>query len=90
MCSGLIGKEYFREQLRYHKKKFARCRKNKRAFNKIVKKIEFFERHAQAFGVSVIFDKHKRSLFQSLLDISPNVEHHDHVYHTPSKRKIST
>jgi hypothetical protein len=65
MCSGLIGKEYFREQLRYHKKKFAWCRNNKRAFNKIVKKIEFFERYAQAFGVAVIFDKDKK-IFKSI------------------------
>jgi hypothetical protein len=65
MCQGLIGKEYFREQLRYHKKRFARCRKNKRAFNKIVKKCEFFERHAQSFGVAVTFDKDKK-VFKSI------------------------
>jgi hypothetical protein len=86
MGSGLIGKEYFCEQLRYHKKKFAWCRKYKRALNKIVKKIGFFKRYAQAFGVAVIFLKKtrrslsqlrsklktlaKKSLFQSLLDIS--------------------
>lgn len=61
MAHGLIGREYFRQQLRYHKIRFARARKNKRAYNKIIEKCEFFERNAQAFGVAVIFNRKKRS-----------------------------
>ena len=65
MCHVLLGKKYFREQLRYHKKRFARCKRDKRAFNKIIEKCEFFERNAQTFGVAVIFDKHKK-VFKSI------------------------
>ena len=65
MCHSLLGKEHFREQLRYHKKRFARCKRDKRAFNKIIEKCEFFERYAQQFGVAVIFDKDKK-IFKSI------------------------
>jgi hypothetical protein len=79
MCSGLAGKEYFCAQLRYHKKKFARCRKDKRAFNKIVKKIAFFEKYGQYFGVAVQFDKDKK-IFKS---IKIKVEDPDTRYFVP-------
>jgi hypothetical protein len=64
MARGTIGRDYFRAQLRYHKRRFARVRKDKRAYNKIVDKCEFFERNAQAFGVAVIFDR-KKKIFKS-------------------------
>jgi hypothetical protein len=61
MASGLIGRDYFRSQLRYHKIRFARVRKNKRAYKRIICKCLFFERHPQAFGVAVIFNQKKRT-----------------------------
>jgi hypothetical protein len=66
MAQGTIGKDYFRKQLRYHKKRFARVRKDKRAYNRIVSECHFFERNAQAFGVAVIFDR-KKKIFKSQL-----------------------
>jgi hypothetical protein len=60
MARGPIGRTYFLRQLRYHKKRFARVRTNKRAYNKIIEKCEFFERNSQALGIAVIFDRNKK------------------------------
>lgn len=61
MGRGLIGREYFRYQLRYHKKRFARVRTNNLAYKRIIKKCQFFENHAQSFGVAVLFNKEDRT-----------------------------
>jgi hypothetical protein len=66
MSQGTIGKDYFRKQLQYHKNRFARVQKDKRAYNRIVSKCQFFEQNAQAFGVAVIFDQ-ERKIFKSQL-----------------------
>jgi hypothetical protein len=60
MARATIGRDYFRAQLRYHKKRFARVKADTRAYNKIVDKCQFFERNAQEFGVAVIFDRKKK------------------------------
>jgi hypothetical protein len=60
MAQGKIGKDYFRKQLQYHKKCFARVQKDKQAYTRIVSKCQFFEQNAQAFGVAVIFDQESK------------------------------
>jgi hypothetical protein len=61
MCRYSVGKEWFREKLKYHKKRFARSRHDKRAYNRCVKKCEFFERHAAAFDTLVLFNREKKT-----------------------------
>jgi hypothetical protein len=63
MCRVVValGREYFYEQLRYHEKRFARVRKDKRAYRKIIPKCEFFRRNAPLFARVVLFDKDKRT-----------------------------
>jgi hypothetical protein len=61
MCHYIIGKTHFRNELRYHNKRFARVRRNKRAYNKIISKCEFFERHAATFDTIVLFDREKKT-----------------------------
>jgi hypothetical protein len=64
MARGPIGRNYFLRQLWYHKKRFARIRSDKQAYNKIVDKCQFFIRNAQALGIAVIFDR-KKKIFKS-------------------------
>jgi hypothetical protein len=64
LAQGKIGRDVFRAQLRYHKKRFARVRRDKRAYNKIVDKCQFFEQNAREFGIAAIFDR-KKKIFKS-------------------------
>jgi hypothetical protein len=66
MAQCAIDRYYFRKQLRYHKKRFARVQNNKQAYNKIVDKCQFFKQNAEAFGVTAIFDQEK-NIFESHL-----------------------
>jgi hypothetical protein len=74
MCHQLLGRFYFYKQLRYHKKRFARVSKDKRAYKKIIDKCEFFQRTAPLFGRVVIFDKHKKIFETRILKIEEDVE----------------
>jgi hypothetical protein len=66
MCHLAIGEESIKAQLRRYKVKFERCKTNKRALNKISKKIRFFQRNAHYFGLEVKFDP---SRYRKLLKI---------------------
>jgi hypothetical protein len=74
MCHQLLDRFYFYNQLRYHKKRFARVRKDKRAYKRIIDKCEFFQRNAPLFGRVVIFDKHKKIFETRILKIEEDVD----------------
>jgi hypothetical protein len=53
MCHIVIGKVAFVLELKRLKKNCARAHTNKRAYNKVVKKLAFFEKYQNGFGVVI-------------------------------------
>jgi hypothetical protein len=53
----MVGKEWYRDKLKHHEKRFIRCHQDKRALNKWIKNNEFFERYAAKFDTLILFNK---------------------------------
>jgi hypothetical protein len=70
MCQIGIAKRTFLKQLKYHKVRFARFRSDNRSFRRNINKCLFFQRHSEAFGVTVLFDINKRT-FETIKSNKP-------------------
>jgi hypothetical protein len=55
MCFLAIGKTEFVSELKRLKKRSVRARTNKRAYNKVNKKLQFFEKYKNEFGVVITY-----------------------------------
>jgi hypothetical protein len=74
MCHVVIGKEAFVSELKRLKKNCARARTNKRAYNKVVKKLAFFEKYQNGFGVVIHHHLRRKKITFKLIKTEEDAE----------------